>query len=194
MCMEVSDRGYILKQIYDKMLVEKLFSQNTYIDWMTGLPLDKPDNNIYDPTCKDSFFTHCSSFVASVCYKLNVPILCPPDHGTEGLANLQYDWLIKKGSDCGWKEITSSVDAQNSANNGHLVVITYRNFNDDNKGHIAIVLPFKTFFILIKLFGVRICQAGTTNSSSMFATKGFSQKKIKSCKYFCHDIDINKLN
>ena len=55
----------------EKQDVENRWMQNSYVNWLTGLPACIPDPD-------DSFETHCSAFVSSVCYQLGVPMLIPP--------------------------------------------------------------------------------------------------------------------
>jgi hypothetical protein len=57
--------------------------KNHYIDWYTSL---KSNDNILN-----SFHSHCSSNVASICKRLNIQMYGPEFNiPTEGLANKQY--------------------------------------------------------------------------------------------------------
>jgi hypothetical protein len=150
-----------MASFYDNLDVEHKWPQETYIDWYTGLPLE----NNYNPD--DSYHTHCSAFVASVCCRLNVPILCPPKHRTEGLANAQHDWFFTDGNKLGWIQLESSINAQIEANHNNLVIMCHKNKENPNGGHIACVRPYATTTDLILLNGPRICQSGVINSSSV---------------------------
>ena len=162
-----------LDNFLDNIDVQNKWSQNSYINWLTGEK--KPDG-----TPDESFMTHCSAFVASVCTQLNVPILRPPEHNTEGLANAQHDWLISDGSKYGWYRIMSGEDAQNEANNCKLVLVAYRNHLNDKGGHIAILRSANTDTDN----ELQVCQAGLVNSIRRPLSLCFIGDHKDKCKYF----------
>ena len=151
--------------------VENKWKQNQYVNWLTG-------EETLEENKLDSFSTHCSAFVSSICYKLNIPMLSPPHVGTEGLANKQYEWMCEIGTKHGWKEINKNV-AQKTANKGIIVFIGYYHPDDNTKGHVAFVSPNKD------LNKIKICQAGLINSSCTDIENGFSNHKM--CRFWKYD-------
>lgn len=166
---------------YDNLDVEHGWQQNTFVDWYSGKSLTADDK----PNLDDSYYTHCSAFVASAACRLNVPILCPPEHRTEGLANAQLLWLNKIGINKGWIKLKSSIDAQIEANKNNFVIMCCHNKNDPNGGHIACVRPFNTTEKDIINKGPRICQAGVINSSSIDAHDVFVNHD---CEYWMYSL------
>ena len=81
--------------------------------------------------------TCCSAFVAAFCMTKEIYILRPPEHSATGLANAQFDWLIKEGKEKGWKAVKSAEEAQKLANEGRIVVASLREADDTKHGHIA---------------------------------------------------------
>jgi hypothetical protein len=168
--MEISYRGNVLKEYLFSLDVEHNWLQNQYVDWLTGtkkiIDFSIPDN-------LDSFYTHCSSFVSSVCYQLHVPFLIPNTHiKTEGFANKQCIWLHDYGNANSWIQIHKN-NVMHEANKGYLIVATYYNLNDCNCGHIAIVCPCEQSN-QSEQSEICVCQAGLTNSSCMNILKAFT--------------------
>lgn len=160
-----------LANFYDSFDVENKWTRNKYVNWISG-KISKEKN------IKNSYATHCSSFVACVAYNLNLPFLYPDndnDIGTEGLANKQFDWLEKNGLFNLWIKLKSPLEAQISANCGYFVIAVYKNVKDLNCGHIAIIRPYYndaySMEKQVDKFGPRICQAGFINSSSINAVE-----------------------
>lgn len=165
--------------------VENKWKCNTWIDWLTGLATD-----VADPL--NSYYTHCSSFVSSVCYQLNVPMLIPNimlKIGSEGLANKQYKWLETEGIAKGWVLMQSALEAQLEANKNNLVIACYHNNKNQNEGHVAIVCPFSRFTQEdINKYGVRICQSGWINTTSSDAVNLFYYDDLKNYVYYSHKL------
>ena len=91
--------GEKLRQFYLSMDVEHLWIAGQHINWETGVA-DNPD-------ATHNVKTHCSSFVAAACKRLNIYILRPPEHAQGLLANAQFDWLkTPEAAGKGWKPIT----------------------------------------------------------------------------------------
>lgn len=161
--------------------VEYKWKQNCFVDWLTGKPsLD------FNPL--NSYYTHCSSFVSSVCHQLSVPMLTPPAAFTEGLANKQYIWLETNGIENGWVKLLSPDDAQLSANGGKLVIACFHNDYSPNEGHIAVVFPIEKSTSDIKTYGVQICQAGWINTTSSHSRDVFCLNHIDKYKYYSHQV------
>ncbi len=75
--------------------------------------------------------TYCNVFVADTTKKLGTPI-------RQQLANKMPDWLSRPAS--GWKQIHSSIEAQEYAGQGNVVVASWKNTAGAH-GHIALVRP-----------------------------------------------------
>jgi hypothetical protein len=158
-----------LAKFYDSFDVENEWQQNRYISWKSGREIKEKNEN-------NSYKTHCSAFVSAVSSRLGIPLLRPPQVSTEGLANKQFDWLENNGIDNLWIKLKSPLDAQETANCGYFVIAVYKNHNNSNGGHIAIVRPYQSEQNInkhVSHYGPRICQAGFINSSSIDAIQVF---------------------
>ncbi|MGI4752915.1 MAG: hypothetical protein ACRYE8_04240 [Janthinobacterium lividum] len=99
------------------------------------------------------------------------------------MSNKQAEWLETEGVKNGWSYIKTAnrddgfVQAQKFANQGHFVVSVYKNANPKRSGHIAVVIPSSKDVEKIKLEGLDIAQAGTSNFSSGSLKKGFKNKR-----------------
>ncbi len=179
----------MLTQALDDLQVETHWLKGVGIDWMTGeangkrVPLDD---------------THCSAFVAAAAYKLGVYILRPPEHKTLLLANAQNDWLNAHGTEQGWERVESGLRAQELANQGYLVVASYKNTNPKKHGHIAIVRPSEKNISEILSEGPQIIQAGGTNYNSTTLKLGFKAHPKafpnNRIQFFAHAIDLKNSN
>jgi hypothetical protein len=163
---EITAEGKMLAAALDNMNVEQLWLSKRYVNWKTGQALKKPVTD-------GKPHTHCSAFVAAACMKLNVYILRPPEHKETLLANAQYDWLRQEGASNGWKAVSSPYEAQRLANQGYLVVATFKEANSKKSGHIAIVRPNTRSTSQIQKEGPEIIQAGMTNFNSTSLKEGF---------------------
>jgi hypothetical protein len=151
----------------DALDVEHHWPAGVHVNWQTGSADGQRERT-------PGKHTHCSAFVASAAKHLNIYILRPPEHGQLLLANAQYEWLGAQGAAQGWSEISGPVAAQTAANEGRLVIATYRNHNDEKPGHIAIVRPADKSEAAIRSEGPQIEQAGGTNFRSTTLQKGFA--------------------
>jgi len=128
-----------------------------HVDWLSGNPDGKPVG-------KHGHHTHCSAFVAAVCRDLGVPMLEPPQHPQELLADAQYDWLTSKaGRDARWKPVEDAVVANEKATEGKLVLAVYHTPDETQPGHIAIVIPSKRTPDQISTDGPDVTEAGLNN-------------------------------
>jgi hypothetical protein len=163
----VSPAAQRVIETIDALDVEHHWPAGVHVNWQTGEPDGREERT-------PGKHTHCSAFVASAAKHLNIYILRPPEHGQILLANAQYEWFGTQGAAQGWSEIKGPVAAQTAANEGRLVVATYRNHNDDKPGHIAIVRPADKSEAAIRSEGPQIEQAGGTNYRSTTLQKGFA--------------------
>ena len=177
--IRTNEKAKKLKRFLNSLDVENKWKKKSYIDWLTGLSITKNINY------KDSFHTHCSAFITAICTKLEIFIIGPPQIRTEGLANVQYDWLAAVGKEHGWVSVKSKQEAQIIANHGFLVLMCYKDNNNYKRGHIACVTPYETTLEKIDSEGIMLCHAGLNNSSKVLSNEIF---KNKTCKYWCHKI------
>jgi hypothetical protein len=165
--MCISKRGWVLDSQLDHMNVEALWQPGRYVYWQTGvtMPSSPPACEGYE---KD---IHCSAFAAAVALRLGVPFLSPPPEKL--LANRQAEWLQTLAS--GWQRVAGPVEAQDLANQGYCVVISYENPNASESGHIQIVRAHDLrSTIELESVGPQIIQAGKVNFNSTTAAEGFS--------------------
>jgi hypothetical protein len=127
----ITAKGKHLAQVLDEMEVEKYWQPGVAIYWKTGKHAPNQSQHA----------THCSAFVAAACERLGVYILRPPEHSQVLLANAQQKWLLIEGEKKGWRQVKSWSVAQQRANDGDLVVASYKNANPDKPGHVALVRP-----------------------------------------------------
>jgi hypothetical protein len=163
----ISPLALHVAQKIDVLDVENHWPAGVHVKWDTGVPDGKPELSA-------GKHTHCSAFVAAAARSLGIYVLRPPDHPQTLLANAQYDWFEQEGAEQGWKALDSAEDAQRYANQGWLVVATYRNHHDDKPGHIAIVRPSDKSEAEIREEGPQITQAGGTNYRSVALKVGFA--------------------
>ena len=182
----VTPAGQRLAARLDSFEVEKYWLAGAHVKWDTG----EPDGL---PMSKTGKHTHCSAFVAAAAKRLGVYILRPPEHRQILLANAQFDWLTSDSARHGWRAVTGPAEAQELANGGMLVVVAWRNRDDDKPGHIAIVRPAEKTAEAIASEGPQVAQAGLTNSSSISMRKGFAGHpaawRKQEAVYFAHALD-----
>jgi len=163
--LEVTPAGKKLAAKLDHMKVEQRWLPKVHVDWKTGLP----DGKTGGPP------THCSLFVAAACLKLGVPMLEPPPETF--LSNKQQEWLLGEGKKRGWVKLKDGLKAQRLANEGVVVVASYRNPDAKKAGHIAMVRPAATTRAEVEKVGPRICQAGVKNANDTDLKTGFRYHK-----------------
>jgi hypothetical protein len=162
----VTAEGVQLRKTLDSLDVENHWLAGQHITkWKTG----ESDEKTGGPK------THCSLFAAAVCVKLDVPLLFPPPQTF--LANRQQEWLLDEGKKKGWKQIKNAVEAQKLANEGVLVLASYKNPDAKKAGHIAVVRPDEVEAAAVKKSGPRITQAGATNYNDTDVKTGFVHHK-----------------
>jgi hypothetical protein len=160
--LPVSAEGTKMLDLLDALDVENHWKAGEHItQWRTG----EADGKTGGPR------THCSLFVAAVCWKLDVPMLNPPPQTF--LANRQQDWLLQQGKEKGWKQIRDVVEAQRLANRGSLVLASYKNPDPKKAGHIAVLRAGELTAEAVQEKGPRITQAGTTNFKETDVKQGF---------------------
>jgi hypothetical protein len=184
---EITPAGKRLAETLDSLHVEKLWLVGRRVDWRTGEP-EGEINKKYET------HTHCSAFAAAAADKIGVYLLHPPEHSTVLLANAQQDWLRGKGTNQGWRAIDSPVAAQHLANQGELVVVTFKNSDPKVPGHIAIVRPSEKSEERVKAEGPQVTQAGRHNYVSTNAKEGFKNHvgafEKGELLYFVHSVTI----
>jgi len=179
----------------DSMHVEDYWQRGKYIYWRTGItiPGDPP------PPKGAEADTHCSAFAAAVALRLGVSLLSPPYETL--LSNRQAVWLSWLNPS--WQSVSDPVEAQELANQGYFVPISYLNPNPAESGHIQIVRAYDTRSTdEIALVGPQIIQAGVINFNSTTAAEGFSSGYPPSypsypwpnnVKYYAHTTDFVQL-
>jgi hypothetical protein len=182
----ISKNGRRLLTFLDALDVEHHWLPKRHVNWMSGEPIN-------DGTARG--VTHCSAFVASVCARLGVYILRQPDHLETGLANAQCFWLEAYSKDKGWTSVKTPTEAQNRANQGEIVVVTFPD-PQEKPGHIAIVKPSQKSQVLIQNEGAQIIQSGQRNFESISLREGFALHRgvwISSdrynVKFYAHQIE-----
>ncbi len=178
-----SSKGAELTAFYDSLPVETKWLSGAKVDWRSGDPLpgDKPGK------------THCSAFAAAACERLGVYLLRPPEHPQNGLANAQYDWLLSKGAERGWRRLSSMEEAQKAASDGLLVVAVLKNPEPSKPGHIALVRPGAKRKAELEKDGPDVIQAGGTNYKSTTLKNGFRRHpgafEAREILFFSHEIE-----
>jgi hypothetical protein len=183
----ISPGSQQLFQIIDRLDVEHRWPAGKHVFWETGVPDGKPEGNI-------GKHTHCSAFVAAAAKRVGIYVLRPPEHKQLLLANAQYDWLSSGGAAQGWKRISDGVQAQGYANQGWLVLAAYRNHDDYEPGHIAIVRPSDKNLGTLQEEGPQITQAGGTNYRSVALRIGFKGERFREVAYYGHPVDAAALS
>ena len=172
--------GQNLAKQLDAMDVEHHWIAGQTIDWQTG------DFS----TQSEQRATHCSAFAAAFAEKLDVYLLRPPEHSEFYLASAQQDWLESVGPSKGWKPVADPVAAQALANDGWLVLVTFKSPDPKKPGHIAIVHPSDKPDDLILAEGPQESQAGKHNFQSASVKAGFAVHKgafeNHELRYFVH--------
>ena len=187
---DISPAGQQLVKVLDSMHVEQLWLAGRQVDWRTGEPNEKVYTNA-------NLHTHCSAFAAAAAEKLGVYLLHPPEHSAVLLANAQQTWLCASGTNDGWQPVKTSIQAQELANEGQLVVVTCKNPDPKRPGHIAIVRPSTKSGAAILAEGPEIIQAGQHNHADTTTKDGFKNHpgafEGGQLMYFSHAISFSKV-
>ncbi len=164
---EVTAAGRELAWRLDGLRVESRWLASRHpIDWRTG--------RITGPERFESPRTRCSQFAAAACRRLGVYLLRPPQHSPVLLANAQFTWLSSPAARRqGWELLASGLEAQARANQGWLVVASYRNPDPKRAGHIALVRPEERDVEDLLAEGPAITQAGRQNFRRSTLATGF---------------------
>jgi hypothetical protein len=186
---EITPAGRQLAGVLDSMHVEQLWLAKQQVNWRTGEPTGKVYTNSTD-------HTHCSAFAAATAKKLGIYLLHPPEHPTVLLANAQQDWLCGTGTNMGWQPVKSAIEAQKLANQGFLVVVTFKSPDPKRHGHIAIVRPSTKSDEEILAEGPDVIQAGARNYTRTTVKVGFKHHpgafENGQLLYFYHAISFPK--
>ena len=158
------------------LLLDKLRQMDVVHHWVAGL--ERIDWRSGDPDPKlpprDKTGTHCSAFVAAAGERLGIYILRPPEHKATFLASAQHDWLnSREGREAGWERLEDAHEARDRANDGQLVVASWRNPVPNKPGHIAVVVPSDWSDERVDREGCEIMQAGRNNYLSASLREGF---------------------
>jgi hypothetical protein len=182
-CGPITAAGQRLASVLDSMNVESLWLAHEHVDWKTG----KPDRGERPTTS-----THCSAFAAAVGLRLGVYMLRPPEHSQLLLASAQTQWFNSGGGkSAGWRPVTTMHAAQEFANEGKLVVISYANPNPEHPGHIVIVRPSTKSPAQFAVEGPQVIQAATYNRASSPAATSFHAHPgawPNEVRVFVHDV------
>ncbi|HEY1541860.1 MAG TPA: hypothetical protein VGG01_05580 [Xanthobacteraceae bacterium] len=181
-CGPITAAGHKLTALLDGMNVESLWLAHELVDWKTGAR-NRPG------TTKS---THCSAFAAAAGFRLGVYMLRPPEHGQLLLASAQTRWFNSgAGQADGWRPVASMQEAQEFANQGKLVVISYANPNPQRPGHIVVVRPSTKSAARFALEGPQVIQAATYNRASSPAATSFKAHRgawPNKVRVFVHDV------
>lgn len=162
----ITANGRKLLKLLDSSRVEELWQKGYRVDWETGQTVAVSSN----PSS-----THCSAFAAAFSKKVGIYLLRPPEHKQSLLANAQYDWLqTNSAANEGWVKVNSSLEAQNLANKGFLVVAAFKNPDEKRPGHISVIRPAVKTLRQIEKEGAQTTQSGNTNAYSISLRRGFS--------------------
>jgi len=172
---EITGQGKKLARALDEMPVKHRWLRGYIVEWESGKSIRKATDG--------RPHTHCSAFAASAAKRLGIYLLRPkgPDdpadvkgHPTKRLANAQFDWLQgDQAKKLGWHEVHGPVEAQHKANQGYLVVASFKEENAKKPGHIAIVRPSTRSEKSVETDGPEIMQAGMTNVVATTLREGF---------------------
>ena len=187
-CGPITPEGARLAQFLDQSGVTQRWLAGWHIDWQTG------EKNRSEPGGKEAK-THCSAFVAAMAERLAIYVLRPPEHRQELLANAQMRWLRDHGTQLGWRELASYVEAQTAANHGELVLEAFENPDPHKPGHIAIVRPSGKTRMELDRDGPQETQAGEQNAISTTTAAGFRHHPgaweaggLGSLRYYVHAV------
>jgi hypothetical protein len=194
--LAVSPAGAWLAKSLDRLDVEHHWLRgHQRVAWKSGLPLDGEHGKKLTPLAQNE--SHCSAFAAAVADALGVYLLHPPEHSHVLLSNAQFNWLPSDaGVKAGWRFVPTPVDAQRAANAGDLVVAAFKNPDDAQPGHIAIVRPTAITVERINADGPQVTQAGFANYHSTTLARGFAHHPAAwepggsgGVQYYAHDVD-----
>jgi len=173
--------GRRLARVLDGMDVEHHWLPGIRVSWRSGQPTQP----------RRHAATHCSAFAAAACDRLGVYILRPPTHSQILLANAQQRWLQTRGRADGWWPVSTWQEAQQLANQGEVVVASYRNPNPQRPGHIALVRPSGRSAGSIATDGPEVIWAGRHNRNSGTLLEGFGHHPKDAILFFTHHAGLS---
>ncbi len=141
-------------------------------------------------------YTFCNIFLWDVTSALGceIPHYVDPDTGEpmtypdvsgamELNSNRTLGWLLSKGGEYGWREVTAE-DAQNSANAGLPAVGVYE--NPGGIGHVQVVCPSEDG-LYDESKGPAVAQAGRKTLGYAYQRSIYSESGMSKVRYFAHD-------
>lgn len=176
---DITPAGKRLERVIEKLDVEHHWLPGVRVHWKTGTPTQP----------RRRAATHCSAFAAAAADRLGVYLLRPPEHGQTLLANAQQRWLLREGCEEGWTRVKSWQEAQRRANQGELVVASYRNPNAHKPGHMAVVMPSTKSKDTIAEEGPDVAWAGRHNHTRGSLFEGFRKHPKDEILFFAHKVE-----
>jgi hypothetical protein len=96
-------------------------------------------------------------------------------------ANGVHDWLVGRGAEYGWREVSAS-EAQALANEGYPVVGARK--KSGGIGHVGMVCPSKEPYDPSR--GPSMTQAGSQNSNYIYQSDVYGASSMGQVRYFVH--------
>lgn len=187
-CGPITTEGKKILSVLDNSNVEHLWLNHEYVNWETGEQESSGDD------LGHGNHSHCSAFAAAIGERLGVYMLRPPEHSQILLASAQTKWFgSPEGKEAGWRSVGDAMSAQQLANEGFLVVISYESPNPDKPGHIVIVRPSLISLANLQMNGPKITQAGAENILEGSASDAFTNHPgawPNGVEYFAHNVPI----
>jgi len=198
----LTNKGAALKQYLVNEQVEEKWLPGKYVDWKTGATINPTKEEIQKQHLISS--SHCSAFVAAVALQFAVPFLNQDNAGPDQvyyLSNHQNEWLNSSaGVAAGWKA-TTLAQAEGLADQGELVIASFKEVAPKKAGHIAIVVPDDSLTNdRLAQVGPTIIQAGgrspkvpAGNSAHTDTVSGFyfhTHGKLDGIQFFYHDVNL----
>jgi len=181
-CGPITASGQHMLQVLERMDVEHLWLANTKVHWRTGEPRSGHGH------------THCSAFAAAAGERFGIYMLRPPQHSADLLASAQGRWFeSERGRHDGWRPVTTSLEAQQLANQGVLVILVFINPDAHVPGHVAVVRPAVKSAKALAEEGPQTIQAGLHNFSNGTAVQSFAHHKgawPTQVRMYAHEIDF----
>jgi hypothetical protein len=162
---EVTRQGRSLSQTLDAMNVERRWLPGGEVDWKTGSPRETP--------ITEGRYTYSSAFVSAACARLGVELPRLADPPAANAANDLCDWLRAEGPAHGWKAVKGPLEAQARANEGEVVIASFKEADPARDGHIAIVRPSTRSERAVREEGPQVIQAGLANFRNTSLKNGF---------------------
>ena len=194
---EISPDGAILPMAYWKTTTPAIVGSedNRSAENLRAIidQFDVENSGRYKP--RDGY-TYCNIFLWDVTSALGCeiphyvnadtgePMTYPDVTGSMELnSNRTLDWLVTKGVEYGWREVTPE-EAQNAANQGLPAVTVWKNPGD--VGHVQVVCPSEDGLYDAER-GPTIAQAGRKTLNYAYSRSVYSVNGLSKVRYFAHD-------